>query len=145
MTLDMFKWHGKNRGPQTRRSSLHRLHLVRLEIPMKIRLTLAFVIMLAAGAAWAQSPSGPTSFEVATVKPSPPLDRAKMVAEIQAGRMPRFGPHVSLSQAEYNFMLLRDLIAYAFQLKGYQITGPPMARHGAVRHCGQDAGRSIQG
>lgn len=82
-------------------------------------------MMLAAGAAWAQTPSGPTSFEVATVKPSPPLDRAKMVAEIQAGRMPRFGPHVSLSQAEYNYMLLRDLIAYAYQVKGYQITGPP--------------------
>jgi uncharacterized protein (TIGR03435 family) len=39
--------------------------------------------------------------------------------------MPRFGPHVTLSQAEYNFMLLRDLIAIAYNVKAYQITGPP--------------------
>jgi uncharacterized protein (TIGR03435 family) len=48
-----------------------------------------------------------------------------MAAEIQAGRMPRFGPHVSPSQAEYNHMLLRDLIAMAYNVKAYQITGPP--------------------
>jgi uncharacterized protein (TIGR03435 family) len=80
--------------------------------------------MLPVGAAWAQTPSVNTGFEVATVKPSPPPDRAKMAAEIQAGRMPRFGPHVSLSQAEYNHMLLRDLIAIAYNVQAYQITGP---------------------
>jgi uncharacterized protein (TIGR03435 family) len=91
----------------------------------RITLTLALVFLLAAGAALAQTPSSPTAFEVASVKPSPPLDRAKMAAEIQAGRMPRFGPHISLSQAEYNYMLLRDLIAMAYSVKAYQITGPP--------------------
>jgi len=89
----------------------------------RITLTIALGLILAAVAALAQTPN--TGFEVATVKPSPPLDRAKMAAEIQAGRMPRFGPHVSLSQAEYNFMLLRDLIALAYDVKAYQITGPP--------------------
>jgi uncharacterized protein (TIGR03435 family) len=94
---------------------------------MKTRtiLTLALVLMLPADAALAQTPSINTRFEVATVKPSPPLDRAKVAQEIQAGKMPRFGPHVTLSQAEYNFMLLRDLIAIAYNVKAYQITGPP--------------------
>ena len=91
----------------------------------RITLTLALIFILAAGAAPGQTPTTNTGFEVATVKSSPPLDRAKMAAEIQAGRMPRFGPHVSLSQAEYNFMLLRDLIATAYNVKAYQITGPP--------------------
>ncbi|MGA3328397.1 MAG: TIGR03435 family protein, partial [Terriglobia bacterium] len=89
----------------------------------RITLTIALGLILAAVAALGQTPN--TGFEVATVKPSPLLDRAKMAAEIQAGRMPRFGPHVSLSQAEYNFMLLRDLIALAYNVKAYQITGPP--------------------
>ena len=83
-----------------------------------------FGLILAGGAILAQTAPGNLAFEVATVKPSPPLDRAKVAAEIQAGRMPRFGPHVTLSQAEYNFMLLRDLIAIAYNVKAYRITGP---------------------
>ena len=31
------------------------------------------------------------SFEVATVKPSPPLDMAKMAAAVQSGQMPKMG------------------------------------------------------
>ena len=94
---------------------------------MKTRtiLTLALVLMLPAGAALGQTPPSNTTFEVATVKPSPPLDRAKIEAEIRAGRMPRRGPHVSLSQAEYIYMSLRDLITMAYNVKTYQITGPP--------------------
>jgi len=49
---------------------------------------------------------------------------AKMQAEMQAGRMPKFGPHVGASQAEYTFMSLKDLIALAYKVKAYQVTGP---------------------
>jgi uncharacterized protein (TIGR03435 family) len=91
----------------------------------RITLTLALGFILAAGAALGQTPPSNTAFEVATVKPSPPLDRAKMAAEIQAGRMPRFGPHIDASQAAFIYMSLRDLIATAYDVKAYQITGPP--------------------
>jgi len=47
-----------------------------------------------------------------------------MQAEMQAGRMPKFGPHVGASQAEYTFMSLKDLIALAYKVKAYQVTGP---------------------
>jgi len=64
------------------------------------------------------------SFEVATVKPSPPPDVAKMAEQIKAGKMPRFGPHVNASQAQYTYMSLKELIAAAYTVREYQITGP---------------------
>ena len=81
-------------------------------------------LVLAAAVAFGQTAPSNLAFEVATVKPSPPLDMAKLAAEIKAGKMPRLGPHVSASQAEYNYMSLKDLITIAYKVKGYQITGP---------------------
>ncbi len=80
--------------------------------------------VLAAVAAFGQTPAPKPEFEVATVKPSPPMNINKMRDEIQAGRMPRFGPHVDGAQALYIFMTLRDLIANAYDVKPYQISGP---------------------
>jgi len=71
------------------------------------------------------APSNKLTFEVATVKPSPPLDMAKIQAEARAGRMPRMGPHVDGAQAEYIYMPLKALIATAYKVKAYQIEGPP--------------------
>lgn len=71
-----------------------------------------------------QDTPGKPTFEVATVKPSAPLDLAKVAAEIQAGKMPRLGAHVDASRAEYTYMALKDLIAIAYNVKAYQITGP---------------------
>jgi uncharacterized protein (TIGR03435 family) len=64
------------------------------------------------------------TFDVATIRPSPPPDPAKIRAEIQAGRMPRVGPRVTSSRAEYISMNLKDLIALAWNLRGYQVSGP---------------------
>ncbi len=82
---------------------------------------------LPAGATNAAGQTAPSAvaFEVATVKPSPPLDMAKLAADIRAGKMPRLGPHVSASQAEYTYMPIKELIAIAYKVKAYQITGPP--------------------
>jgi len=77
--------------------------------------------VLSIGAALAQT--GPT-FEVATIKPAAPLDRMKIAAGIQAGQMPKIGPHVDRARAEYTYMALKDLIALAYKVKPYQITGP---------------------
>jgi uncharacterized protein (TIGR03435 family) len=64
------------------------------------------------------------TFDVATVRPSAPLDPVKLQADMQAGRMPRFGAYVEGLRAEYHYMTLQDLIASAYKVKGYQVTGP---------------------
>jgi uncharacterized protein (TIGR03435 family) len=76
------------------------------------------------GSLAAQTAPVKRTFEVATIRPSPPPDPAKIRAEIQAGRLPRVGPHVTASRAEYINMDLKDLIALAWKLRGYQVTGP---------------------
>jgi uncharacterized protein (TIGR03435 family) len=95
---------------------------------MKMRngfgLIFAVGLLLAGGAIFAQTAPSNLAFEVATVKPSAPLDMAKLREQVQAGRMPRFGPHVDAAQAEYIYMSLKDLIANAYAVKAYQITGP---------------------
>jgi uncharacterized protein (TIGR03435 family) len=87
-------------------------------------LTFAVGLLLAAGTASGQTASSNLAFEVATVKPAPPLDMAKLAAQAQAGRMPRFGAHVDGAQAVYTYMSLKELIANAYNVKAYQITGP---------------------
>ena len=72
----------------------------------------------------AQSAPAHLTFDVATVRPSAPLDMVKLQAQMQSGKMPSFGPHVTASRAEYNYMSLKDLIAVAYKVKAYQITAP---------------------
>ena len=86
--------------------------------------TFAVGLLLAAAASFGQTAPSNLTFEVATVKPSPPLDMPKLAAAIQAGKMPRLGPHVDASQAEYTYMSLKDLITIAYKVKPYQISGP---------------------
>lgn len=76
-------------------------------------------VLILACTAHAQS-----TFEVATIKPAAPLDQAKIVAAMQAGEAPKIGPHVEGSRAEYTYMALRDLIAFAYNIKPYQVSGP---------------------
>jgi uncharacterized protein (TIGR03435 family) len=87
-------------------------------------LTFAVGLIIAAGAAFGQTAPSNLTFEVATVKPSPPLDMAKLQELARAGRTPRFGPHIDTSQAAYTYMSLKELIANAYKVKEYQISGP---------------------
>jgi uncharacterized protein (TIGR03435 family) len=48
----------------------------------------------------------------------------KLAAEMQAGNMPKIGARVDGSRAEYTYMPLKDLIAAAYKVKAYQVTGP---------------------
>ena len=115
---------------------------------MKLRsgfgLAFAVGLIFAGGVAFAQTAPSNLAFEVATVKPSPPLDMAKLGDQVQAGKMPRFGPHVNASQAEYIYMSLKDLIANAYKVKALSDYRPGVARYRALRHCGEDARRSFQ-
>jgi uncharacterized protein (TIGR03435 family) len=77
------------------------------------------------GAAAQAAPAGQSkTFDVASVRPSPPLDLAKLQADMQAGKMPNFGAHLDGLRAEYNYMSLKELIVYAYKVKPIQISGP---------------------
>ncbi len=78
------------------------------------------------GAAPAASAASKTklSFDVATVKPAAPLDMQRIAADVQAGKMPKLGAHVSAARAEYIYMPLKELIASAYKVKNFQIDGP---------------------
>src|ERR1700761_8630197 len=85
---------------------------------MKLRILLAFAIT-----AIAFGQPRP-SFEVASIRPSAPLDTAKMMAAIQKGEKLPFGATVTATHAEYLGMDLKTLLTYAYGVKPYQITGP---------------------
>ncbi len=84
------------------------------------------VILGLASASLAQTNQAQTKleFDVASIKPSAPLDPMKMAADMQAGKMPRLGVHIDGSQAEYLYLSLKDLMVMAYKVKPYQITGP---------------------
>jgi uncharacterized protein (TIGR03435 family) len=72
--------------------------------------------------------SKPTSakpaFEVATIKPAPPIDPAKMLATLQSGGKMPIGATIDSHRAEYLYLDLKSLMTYAYGVKPYQITGP---------------------
>ena len=81
----------------------------------------AICLALTAMAAFAQTKP---AFEVATIKPSPPMDMAKVAAALQAGGKMPIGANVEFLRAEYVYLDLKSLISYAYGVKPYQITGP---------------------
>jgi uncharacterized protein (TIGR03435 family) len=83
--------------------------------------TMCSLAVLAATTAFAQTKP---AFEVATVKPSPPMDMVKVAAALQAGGKMPIGANVDLGRAEYLYLDLRSLISYAYGMKPYQIAGP---------------------
>ena len=85
------------------------------------RFTVISCLALAAPVAPAQTK--PT-FEVASVKPAAPLDRAALMAAIQNGETPRIGARVDGARAEYIYLTLQDLLSLAYNVKAGQITGP---------------------
>ena len=78
-------------------------------------------LALTAIAAFAQTKP---AFEVATIKPSPSLDPAKIAAALQAGGKMPIGANVEGSRADYLYLDLRSLMSLAYGVKPYQITGP---------------------
>ena len=63
------------------------------------------------------------TFDVASVRSSPPPDMAKMMADLQAGKRPE-SVHIDGSRATFTYMSLKHLIAYAYKLRLYEISGP---------------------
>jgi uncharacterized protein (TIGR03435 family) len=87
------------------------------QILRKVTICLA----LTAAAAFAQTKP---AFEVATIKPSPPMDAVKLAAAMQAGGKLPIGANIDALRAEYLYLDLKSLLTYAYGVKPYQITGP---------------------
>ena len=71
-----------------------------------------------AGALSAQTPAKP-QFEVATIKPAPPLDPAKLAS----GQL-NVGVKSDAGRVDIGFFSLADLIRTAYRIKPYQLSGP---------------------
>jgi uncharacterized protein (TIGR03435 family) len=84
------------------------------------------VSILGAGLAWAaisafaQAPAAGPAFEVASIKPSPPVTQA-MVA---SGKM-HIGMKIDAARVDIGRYPLLKLICEAYKLKSYQVQGPP--------------------
>jgi uncharacterized protein (TIGR03435 family) len=89
-----------------------------------VRRALILLLLTAGAACYGQAAPAKPAFEVATIKPSAPLDVVKLAAQMQAGQMPQFGAVVTASQAQYTYMTLKELIANAYGVKAFQISGP---------------------
>ena len=89
-------------------------------------------VTILAAMVFGQAAAGPT-FEVATVKPSA-LDVMKLAAQAQSGQMPAIGAHIDRSRAQYTFMSLKELVAAAYNLKAFQITGPDWLNDMSLRY-----------
>jgi uncharacterized protein (TIGR03435 family) len=82
---------------------------------------LLMAAMLAAPiAAFGQAAEARLEFDVATVKASAPLDPAA----IAQGKMPRFGTNVQGTRVDIGNAALSELIAQAYKVKPYQVSGP---------------------
>jgi len=83
--------------------------------------TLGLSLTLLAITAFAQTKP---SFEVATIKPSAPLDQAKIIASLQSGGKMPVGATIDARRAEYLYLDLKTLMTYAYGVKPFQISGP---------------------
>ena len=85
------------------------------------RISLPILTICAAALAFAQAPAPKLSFEVASVKPSPPIDPVK----IQNGQQ-KVGMSVDNARVEFNQSPLIGLILQAYKpLQLFQVQGPP--------------------
>ena len=81
-------------------------------------------VALLAGGVWAQTPDPSLTFEVATVKPATAANLGDGKRMIRVGA--QGGPGTNdPGQISYSFMSMRNLLMQAFNLRSYQIQGPP--------------------
>lgn len=81
--------------------------------------TFAAILALAACSALCQTAAPAPAFEVASIKPSPPLDPNAILS----GKM-HVGMKTDAARVDIGFMSLADLIRVAYRVKPYQISGP---------------------
>jgi uncharacterized protein (TIGR03435 family) len=79
----------------------------------------AAALLLAACAAFPQTPAALPAFEVATIKPAAPITPQAMMS----GKV-HIGLKIESGRVDIGFMSLSALIGAAYEVKPYQITGP---------------------
>jgi len=77
------------------------------------------VCLAIAGTAFGQAPAAAPAFEVASIKPAPPMTPAM----ITSGKM-HVGMKIDAARVDIGFLSLMDLICKAYEVKQYQVTGP---------------------
>jgi len=70
-----------------------------------------------------QSTASALSFDVASVRPAAPMDQATILASLRAGKRPESLLNEG-SRATFTYMSLKELIAYAYKVRVYQVSGP---------------------
>jgi uncharacterized protein (TIGR03435 family) len=63
------------------------------------------------------------AFDVASVRPAAPIDTMTILAGLRAGKRPE-SFRLDGSRATYTYESLKELIAYAYKVRSYQISGP---------------------
>ncbi|HEX9202044.1 MAG TPA: TIGR03435 family protein [Acidobacteriaceae bacterium] len=71
----------------------------------------------------APSTSAGLTFDVASVRPAAAIDQATMLAGLRAGKRPQW-MRVEGSRATYTYMSLKELVADAYKVRPYQVSGP---------------------
>jgi uncharacterized protein (TIGR03435 family) len=74
-------------------------------------------------AAFGQAQAAKPAFDAVSVRPSPPPDMQKMMAGLQAGKKPE-EVRIEGSRATFVYMSVKELIAYAYGMRAYEVTGP---------------------
>ena len=80
-------------------------------------------LVIVTTATFGQGPAGKVTFDVASVRPSPPPDMQKMMADLQMGKKPEW-VRIDGSRVTFNYMSLKELIGYAYKMRAYEISGP---------------------
>jgi uncharacterized protein (TIGR03435 family) len=83
----------------------------------RISAQLCAAALLAAGILSAQT--APLAFEVATIKPAPPINPA----QVAAGKL-HVGMKIDAGRVDIGFLSIADLIRTAYEVKSYQLSGP---------------------
>jgi len=71
----------------------------------------------------AQAAPSKLTFDVASVRPAAPIDQATILAGLRAGRRPG-STRIEADRATFTYTTLKDLIAYGYKVRPYQVTGP---------------------
>ena len=74
------------------------------------------------GALLGQAPAAAPAFDVATIRPAPPIQ--DIVQQLQSGKAPRMGMVVDGTRVNMGYQSLADLIRIAYRVKAYQVQGP---------------------
>jgi len=91
---------------------------------MRVRLLAGTICLATTAMASGQAPAAPTkTFEVASVRKSPPPDMRKIVEVLREGRRPDT-QRIDGSRATFSYESLKQLIAYGYKLRDYEVEGP---------------------